>query len=129
MNALLTVVLVVVLIGIAFGVWFRSAHRPTGRAAGEVGLHRAPAVNRHGLLEAGHPARQPSTAPRVAQRVGRPGRLVIHHVAQALAVVLVALIAIKVAASLATVSIGPIAALLGLVLIVMWFFDRHGFVK
>lgn len=53
----------------------------------------------------------------------------IHHVAQAFVVVLVALIAIKVAASLATVSIGPIAALLGLVLLVMWFFDRSGILK
>ena len=49
----------------------------------------------------------------------------IHHVAQAFAVVLIALIAVKVAASLATISIGPIAALLGLVLIAMWLFDRH----
>jgi hypothetical protein len=54
---------------------------------------------------------------------------VIHHVAQAFAVVLVALIAIKVAASLATISIGPIAALLGLVLLVMWFFDKTGILK
>ena len=50
----------------------------------------------------------------------------IRNVAQAFAVVLLALIGIKVAASLATVSIGPIAALLGLVLIAMWLFDRHG---
>jgi ABC-type methionine transport system permease subunit len=51
---------------------------------------------------------------------------VIRNVAQAFAFVLLALIGIKVAASLATVSIGPIAALLGLVLIAMWLFDRHG---
>jgi len=41
MNMLLTVIMVVVLIVTVIGVWFRSAHRPSGRAAGEVGLHRA----------------------------------------------------------------------------------------
>ncbi len=50
----------------------------------------------------------------------------IRHVAQAFAAVLLVLVGIKVAASLATVSIGPIAALLGLVLIGMWLLDRHG---
>jgi hypothetical protein len=50
---------------------------------------------------------------------------VIRHVAQAFAVVLFSLVAIKVAAALVTVSIGPIAGLLGLLLFAMWFLDRH----
>lgn len=53
----------------------------------------------------------------------------VHHVAQAFVVVLLALIAIKVAASLVTISIAPIAALLGLVLLAMWLFERSGIVK
>jgi hypothetical protein len=41
MNALFIVIVIAVLIVLAIGVWFRSAHRFSGRPAGEVGLHRA----------------------------------------------------------------------------------------
>jgi hypothetical protein len=41
MNALFMVMVIDVLIVSVIGVWFRSAHRSVGRAAGEVGLHRA----------------------------------------------------------------------------------------
>jgi hypothetical protein len=46
----------------------------------------------------------------------------MRHVTQAFALVLSALVGIKVAAALADVAIGPIAVLLGMVLIFMWLF-------
>jgi hypothetical protein len=46
----------------------------------------------------------------------------VKRVIEAFALVLLALIGIKVAAALADVAIGPIAVLLGLVLIFMWLF-------
>ena len=49
----------------------------------------------------------------------------IAQVARAFAIVLLVLIAIKVAAPLVDVAIGPMAALFGVVLIGMWFFDRR----
>lgn len=51
----------------------------------------------------------------------------IRHVAKAFAVVLFALIAIKVAATFVAGAIGPIVALLALVLVVMWFVSRRNF--
>lgn len=50
----------------------------------------------------------------------------MRKVAEAFALVLLVLIGLKVAASLVTVSIGPIATSLGIILIGMWLFDRTG---
>jgi hypothetical protein len=41
MNALFMVIVIGVLIVTVIGLWLRSEHRSVGRAAGEVGLHRA----------------------------------------------------------------------------------------
>lgn len=49
----------------------------------------------------------------------------MRQVAQAFALVLLVLIGLKVAASLVTVSIGPIATLLGIILVGMWVLDRR----
>jgi hypothetical protein len=49
----------------------------------------------------------------------------MRQVTQAFALVLVALVGVKVAASLVDVAIGPIAVLLGLILIFMWLFTGH----
>jgi hypothetical protein len=50
---------------------------------------------------------------------------VIPQLARAFAIVLLVLIAIKVAAPLVDVAIGPMTALLFVVLLGMWFFDRN----